>query len=430
MQVAQRYYDCSPRIVRSRQQSTITIRPLFGHCEFRDTDALEVALVPTCGVLGQTGWVEYPRAPAEVRGGSISVSLAFEQEQEYVLLLERVRDGQRALVAEFRLYAVDDDLFARRPLKGDLHLHTHYSDGRESPAFVAASCRKIGLDFMAITDHRQYAPSLEAIAAFADVETDLLICPGEEVHPPNNPVHIVNFGASKSINALFNTDGYRNEVAEVARELTLPQGVDRYSLASCIWCFRNIREAGGLGVFCHPYWLTGYRFDVPEYLTDAVFDSAPYDALELIGGYHLNEAESNMLQVARYQEERARGKRIPVVGSSDSHGCEQADLFGWYYTIVFAKANERAEIIGSIKDLYSVAVEALPGEHARAFGPFRLVRYAQFLMREVFPLHDELCFEEGGQMIAYAGGDASAADVVRCLNGRTAKLYDRIWGSL
>ena len=30
------------------------------------------------------------------------------------------------------------------------------------------------------------------------------------------------------------------------------------------------------------------------------------------------------------------------------------------------------------------AVEALPGETARAFGPFRLVRYTQYLLRELF----------------------------------------------
>ena len=48
-------------------------------------------------------------------------------------------------------------------------MHSHYSDGQESPAYVAAACRREGLDFMALTDHGQYKPSLEAQQAFENV---------------------------------------------------------------------------------------------------------------------------------------------------------------------------------------------------------------------------------------------------------------------
>ncbi|MGH2735827.1 MAG: PHP domain-containing protein, partial [Actinomycetota bacterium] len=41
----------------------------------------------------------------------------------------------------------------RRWLRGDLHAHTHHSDGRMSVAELAASARANGLDFLAITDH-------------------------------------------------------------------------------------------------------------------------------------------------------------------------------------------------------------------------------------------------------------------------------------
>ncbi len=55
----------------------------------------------------------------------------------------------------------------------------------------------------------------------------------------------------------------------------------------------------------------------------------------------------------------------------------------------------------NIKDNYSVAVEAVPGERIWAHGGFRLVKYALFLEREVFPLHDELCETEGA--LVYKG---------------------------
>ncbi|MBR3395539.1 MAG: PHP domain-containing protein [Firmicutes bacterium] len=35
----------------------------------------------------------------------------------------------------------------------DLHLHTYYSDGKESPAVVVARAKAMGIDVMAITDH-------------------------------------------------------------------------------------------------------------------------------------------------------------------------------------------------------------------------------------------------------------------------------------
>jgi hypothetical protein len=149
--------------------------------------------------------------------------------------------------------------------------------------------------------------------------------------------------------------------------------------------------------------------------------------LELIGGYHRFEVESNHLQVERYHEERANGKRIPIVGVSDSHGCETGSLFGWYYTIAFAPTSDLPDLVQSIKDLYSVAVEAMPGEAQRAYGPFRLVRYAQFLLREVFPAHDRLCTEEGRLMLELTAGNTQAAVQLRSLAGRVQQLYAHWW---
>ena len=426
MRIAHRYYDCSPRIVRAKKQTEISIKPLFDHRKFQDDIAYQVGLIPMLGVAGTMGHADFQRILVTPKDGVITVSFNFESEQEYTLLLEQ-DDGK--VVAEFALYALNDDLFELRPYKGDTHIHTYYSDGKESPAFVAASCRKIGLDFVAITDHHRYTPSLEAIAAFADVDTDLRMYPGEEVHPPSNPVHIVNFGGSFSVNELFKTPQYQQEVAELEKTLTfVPDGPARHIYASCVWSFEKIREAGGLAIFPHPYWVYGYKFDVPEQITDLLFEHQPFDALELIGGFHVWQAESNMLQVARYHEERSKGKDIPIVGATDAHGCEQADLFGWYHTIVFAKSSDLTDLIDGIRGLNSVAVEALPNERVRAFGPFRLVCYSQFLLREIFPFHDELCLEEGRLMLNYASGDESAAEALSKLKGRVDRLYDRQWG--
>ena len=160
-----------------------------------------------------------------------------------------------------------------------------------------------------------------------------------------------------------------------------------------------------------------------------MLDHQPYDAFELLGGYFQYEEESNTLQVARYHEERAKGKRVPIVGVSDSHGCEDNGLFGWFYTISFSPSKEQQDIIGSIKDLYSVAIEAIPGETVRAFGPFRLVKYAHFLLREVLPEHDKMCMTEGKLMLEYLEGNKEAAKKLKALKGQTDKYLTKIMAS-
>jgi len=419
------HFDIYPKIVRAGRETTVAIRPLFDHVRAIGDD-LEAALYPAEGGSTQTAQSPPAVLKTAVADDVYQVRCHFESEQEYTLLLS---NGKHPLI-ETRLYALDDDLFVRRPYKGDLHIHSYRSDGKESPAYVAGAGRRIGLDFLAITDHHKYAPSLEAIHAFENVPIDLRLYPGEEVHPPENPVHIINFGGRFSVNALFKDEAYQREVQTIANTLTgFPPDMDPYTYASCVWSFAKIREGGGLAVFCHPYWYSRHRYDVPEALTTLLLARQPYDALELIGGYHPFEFESNMLQVARYHEERARGKVIPIVGVSDAHGCETGELFGWYYTIVFAPSLELPDLVKSVKALYSVAVEALPGQMPHAHGPFRLVKYAQFLLREVLPLHDALCVEEGRLMLAHSAGDPGAIELLRAYQGRTAALYDHLWGT-
>jgi len=395
----------------------------------QDATEYEIRYYPCEEISLRSGWPQQNRPTVRRVNGALEVTQFFEGEQEHVLIVEAVQGTERRRVGEFRIYSVGEDLVGRVPFKGDTHMHSSYSDGRESPAYVAAACRSIGLDFMAITDHRLYAPSVEAIEAFQDAPCDLRIYPGEEVHPPANPVHIVNFGGNRSINEMFEDQAtYRQGVQEVMDSLDgLLAGVDCYQYASAVWCFDRIREAGGLGVFCHPYWFTDHRYSPSAALTTCIFERQPFDAYELIGGYHLFEADSNTLQVARYHEERVQGRRLPIVGASDAHGCERGELFGWYYTIVFSPTPELGNLIESIKELWSVAVEALPDQVPRAFGPFRLVKYALFLMREVFPLHDELCAEEGRLMRLYASGDRTALSSLEALTGRTQKLYARLF---
>ncbi len=425
MRTEQRHFHTSPVVVQSDVQTTITVKPLSSHCLINENGTYELSYL-TRERPDRKGTLDFV-----IRDGGIVFDAEFPGEQEHVFRLDRVEDDKRNRIGEFRIYSVEKDLLRLRPFKGDFHLHTCHSDGLESPAYVTARCREIGLDFMAITDHHKYEPSLEAINAYADTATDLKIYPGEEVHPPKNPVHMINFGSRFSVNALFtDTDAYEAGVKDQrTNESAVPDGVDPVQYASTVWSLNQIRRGGGLAVFCHPYWVWNGRYPVDGRLTDHILAEKPFDALELIGGFPKNEAESNALQVARYHEERAKGNDCPVVGLSDSHGCDTGSLFGWYHTVVFAKDAELSTVIDAIKNFRSVAVERMKGERPRVHGHFRLTKFVHFLLREYFPLHDRLCAREGAAMLDHAAGKPEGAEELSRLKGQCSRLHEQLYDS-
>ncbi len=428
-----RFFEVRPRIVPANTESVVEIVPKHEHVQFKTNCTYELTYAPMMSLPQQGGWAPGKKITVVPENGCLRIKTFFEGEQEHALVLESTCGDKKTTIGQFRVYSLADDLYALRPFKGDFHMHSHYSDGVESPAYVAGACRRAGLDFMALTDHRVYAPSIQAKEAFDGVAVDLRIYPGEEVHSPDNPVHIVSFGANACITDLYRNDqsAYRQEVAELLQSLpATPAGVNRFQYAACKWVVDRIHERRGMAMFCHPYWVTGYRHNLDESLLDYIFSSQLFDAFELISGdskESMLSTDINGLQVARYYEERAKGRRVPVCGISDTHGVERSDAFGRYFTVCFAPSNDLADLIAAIKDLRSVAAECPGGENPRSYGPFRLVRYTHFLMREVFPQHDELCFEEGRLMIEHASGDSSAAAKLSSLKGQTAAFYAQCW---
>jgi hypothetical protein len=418
-----------PRVIPVGRPVEIRVRSISPDVQFDAAATYRVTHYP-CDRLDSGSWPWLGASlPAEVRGDELAFTVTSQGEEQHVFAVERIgsADDGAGTVGKVTLFAVADDLYNLTPYRGDFHMHSNRSDGREEPAYVLASCRKIGMDFAALTDHRRYAPSLEAQAAFANTGADLAIYPGEEVHPPNNPIHIVNFGGSRSVNDLFaDQETYMREVSTRQAQLpSLPAGLNPYMVASAEWCFDQIREAGGLGIFCHPYWFANSIYCIPEALTDMLFERRPFDAYEVIGGYPFVEMLANTLQSARYYAEAAKGKRVPIVGVSDSHGVHR-DLFGWYATLVFSPSVALPDLIASIKAFRSVGVETIPGEQPRVHGPFRLVKFALFLLTEVIPEHDALCAEEGELMLRHIAGEESARAGLAACQGKVAALMRKI----
>jgi DNA polymerase (family 10) len=84
-------------------------------------------------------------------------------------------------------------LVSRNDIRGDLHMHTAWSDGRDSVAAMVETCRALGYQYMAITDHSPHSAATrnltadgairqaEEIAALGEQYPDIAILHGCEV---------------------------------------------------------------------------------------------------------------------------------------------------------------------------------------------------------------------------------------------------------
>lgn len=443
-------YDIFPKVFPVGKEINITIKPLGYHADFKNPSDLSVKIFGLSD--GNPRDYPYRNNGEEVSfeyDGCIKIQHIFPKEQQYYVRITDKTTDKRIL--QLSVYALDKDLCGRYPLIGDLHMHTCCSDGKQSPAVVCANYRKHGYDFMTVSDHHRYWPSIEAIEAYKDVPTELNIVPGEEVHmfkqAPDfiNDIHIVNFGGKYSVNALVDdgdcdwegkpcsADGFKSpdvlsveefhkEVMLLASKLDIPKDVEPFTYACCVWVFNHIRKGEGLGIFCHPYWISNV-YQVPENITDYILKTQPFDAFEVLGGE--NYYEQNGFQTQKYYEVLAKGyKKFPVVGSTDSHSSVNNKNAFVASTMVFSPTNTTADIIDSIKSFYSVAIDGISEEY-RIVGDLRLSRYANFLLKNYFPLHDDLCYEEGRAMKDYVCGVDGAKETLEFICGRVKKQREK-----
>lgn len=441
-------YDIYPKVFLGDREQSITVQPLGDHAFPVPEGEYHVEILK----VNRDNWKQYPEIDGKVHltlqpceNGCLRFSSYFEGEGEHFVYIWESSAPDRQI--ELSVYSVDSDMAERLPYRGDLHLHTCRSDARHAPATVAANYRGHGYDFLAITDHHRYYPSLEAMEAWK-VLGDLTIVPGEEVQLPLNDVHYINFGGSYSINALVtpnhnqerggndlrfrSMDGtapepmcreaYEAMIRERAKAVDLPYESQRLSYAVLEWIYEHIQANGGLGIFPHPYWLCPVM-QLPEDYTEFIYRQGPFDAFEVLGGekYYAH----NGFQTGFYYAMKAKGIDRPVVGSTDSHGSTEHNPNALICsTIVFAKKNSREGLIDAVKEKYSVAVDTISKEY-RLVGDFRLMKYASFLMENYFPLHDLACRAEGYYMERYLAGDIRAEVILQAMRGQIAEMQKK-----
>lgn len=441
----------SPSVVPADRESELHITSTDGIFRFYDDVTYEVQFIPQdesdVPLDAEMSLLGYNKArktfSVQPHNGVLTVSYFFRGEQEWGIRIWTNDEGYskhaNPLYSHYRpywdgllhapragvvlnVYSLCPDLYSRRALRGDLHVHTTISDGSESPATVCAAYRKAGRDFVAITDHNVFYASKDAEKQLAFMR-NFQILKGEEVHNDYAGFyHMVNIGGQYSINELYlqHPEQVKQEMEELSGEVEVPEGLDAQEYIGRLWLYRAIKKSGGYAIHPHPYWNIGY-YHTSTAMSKAMMKNGLCDAFEVIGGC---TPKQNNQQLALYQDLLAEGVSLPIVGSTDSHSVlDNSHVLR--STMVFAEGDD---ILSAIADKYSVAIESLPGEAVRVYGSLRLVMYTHFLLENYLPLHDELCEISGTLAMQYVSGATEVKTMIEQTEDRISALEKSFFG--
>ncbi len=242
----------------------------------------------------------------------------------------------------------------------DLHLHTHYSDGSDTPARVVERAVEGGFSAVAITDHDTTAGVLEGETAARAAGLEFLRGVEISAFHGTHEVHILGFGIrldnldldaqltrlrearetrAAKIVAKLNALGIpvtldavsahagagaalgrmhiAHELHSAGRVKTVQDAFDRYLGAgkrayvpklrlSCEKAIGLIHHAGGLAFLAHPGIGTTHRI-LTKLLT------LPFDGIEVYHSKHTPGQSDAYLQLAKE-------KGLLITGGSDCHG--------------------------------------------------------------------------------------------------------------
>ena len=418
-------YKCYPSVICVGKETEVTLFPRDLSRRFREDKEYELAIKARnedeinfhCSIPFYH--------PFTVKDGCLHFTCKLESEQEYIVCF-REKGGE---LIKISVYAVEEDLYELRPLKGDLHTHSYYSDGQDGIPMVPADYREQGFDFFALTDHNRLYPSVLAAELYKDIPLGMNIMHGEEVHTPGSQLHIVHVGGNESVcdKYIHHRDDFEKAVAEIEQTLTCVPEQYRERLAMAKWACQEIHKTGGIAIFAHPYWRPR-NYNISKEFDDLLFNEKMFDAFELMGG--INSFDNNK-QLALWQEQLIKGNIIPVVGSSDSHLHDyNHNAFGHRFTYVFAKSNQTKDILDAIRKGYCVSGE-LPENNEKEVHFYstklRFVLFAHFLYNNYFDETHRLCFGEGILMRRYAEGEP-VGDILASLANTVENFYKKFYG--
>ena len=240
-------------------------------------------------------------------------------------------------------------------LRGDMHLHTTYSDGEDEMATVIGLAEYLGhetfvaahpeyqdnhLDFIVITDHR----TLDGMADPDFVSDELILVSGMEF---GGPGHAGVWGISELVHHDPDGDGATLDDYLAAVENVHDQGgcfSPNHPFTPGIYFAWDVRTHDAIEVWNAP-WATGGGEATPEGLAGWEGGHGPAGALfkkgmELIGSGRGGQA------LHFYEAGLARGVHVALVGGSDRHAVFPV---GFPTTYLRSKTQDVAGLMAAVK---------------------------------------------------------------------------------
>lgn len=363
------YIIVEPKVYESGKTNTITVR--CRHSSMKLDGEFLVMIQPVYSYAFEPG-IKYNDSIFSVKteNGRLKFDYFFEKEQLYrIAIAQETSDGVLALLTKDQLYAVDSDLYALKPLKGDLHCHTIYSDGFETPEMVVEAALKLGFDFIAVTDHNSYEGSAVASEWVKNNNIPLTIIHGEEYSSSFTPMHIISLGSQKPLDEQY----YLCDMIEGHSEVDM--------ICSLV---AKIKENDGISMMCHPLWKPfcsdGRRMDVSLETVRTTLQMNIFDAVEVVGGSPNDDITTSLLQFQIASENCQPGIDFACIGTTDSHNYSTDPICGKHFTLLFAEGNTEEYIMQAIREKKTVAVQLVDKVNTMCFGSSRLCMYASFLL--------------------------------------------------
>ncbi len=189
---------------------------------------------------------------------------------------------------------------------GDLHTHTIFSDGIDTPSDIIKFARFRGLKVVAITDH-DTAKGVRQILR-SGTPKDIVVVPGVEITARG--CHVLALGVTE--NPSFKSRPSPPEAIE--------------------WC----RSLGGVAILAHPFGRYGF---LPYPVTRRIDIVSTFDGVEVLNGRTLMrgnvKAQDLALQLGK-----------PITGGSDAH---RANEVGYVVTVFKDPVESVDDVLTCIK---------------------------------------------------------------------------------
>lgn len=431
-------YQLFPRIVPVGWSGRLVLDGEYAHTRFQagveysyELQSVHFNAVGARGKAAICGTVSVDAA------GHLIIPFEPDVPGEWQLTVDTEALRSRNLPCRLGLYVLDEPWFSLRPYMGELHCHSTGSDGGQEPAYVPLRGRSFGMDFLALTDHRNFHSAVEMKERLRDVTGNrMVLMAGEELHPEPEDIdgedkppvhchryHYIAVGQRQSVRdaCLADSQAAAAAISEIEAELRggeLTAGLDVRGYAEGVWKIRTARKLGATTLFAHPYW-GGKPINLDLASIDQSFRDREAHAVEAI-----SRADGSSYMANKLIDLAGQGINWPLVGVSDGHNWNEETALN-YCTLVMAQELSEPAILEAVRAGRSVACEVC--DPPRFLGPFELVGFSEFYFNSVLPLKLRYTALQAQLGFSYLRGGPFSAELVRALDTELEQLEQDLW---